>query len=123
NDATAIDVMAVMTSVMRGELLCSPRVAATLCHRVAQLSRNGQADPSCAALSKRESQIASLIERGLSNKEIARQLGIQAATVKNHVHNILDKLKVHRRGEAAACLRAALPTRFRPLERAPVARS
>ena len=41
----------------------------------------------------------------LGPAEIARRLGIQAATVKNHVHNILDKLKVHRRGEAAACLR------------------
>jgi DNA-binding NarL/FixJ family response regulator len=37
-------------------------------------------------------------------------LGIQATTVKNHVHNILDKLKVHRRGEAAACLRTTVRT-------------
>jgi DNA-binding NarL/FixJ family response regulator len=112
NDAAAEDVVAVLKSTMRDELLCSPRAAATLCHHVAVLSRDGHGDlpaePAAAALSKRELEIGNLIDRGLSNKQIARQLGIQVTTVKNHVHNILDKLKVHRRGEAAACLRTAL---------------
>ena len=40
--------------------------------------------------------------QGLSNKEIARQLRIQNATVKNHIHAILAKLHVRRRGEVAA---------------------
>jgi DNA-binding NarL/FixJ family response regulator len=105
NDATAEEVAGVIASTMRGELLCSPRAAATLCHHVALLSRNDHSGPQPAILSQRELQIARLIDRGLSNKQIARQLGIQAATVKNHVHNILEKLNVHRRGEAAACLR------------------
>jgi len=52
-----------------------------------------------------------LIDEGLSNKEIAKRLRIEVATVKNHVHNILEKLQVHRRGEAAARVRAALPRR------------
>ena len=125
DDATAEDVIPVLKSAMRDELMCSPRVAATLCHRVALLSRDGRgespAESPADALSKRELQIADLIDRGLSNKQIARQLGIQAATVKNHVHNILDKLKVHRRGEAAACLRAAFRTQ--PLFLAHSARS
>jgi two-component system nitrate/nitrite response regulator NarL len=59
-------------------------------------------------LSRRELQIAHLIETGLSNKQIARQLGIVAATVKNHVHNMCEKLKVHRRGEVAAHTREIL---------------
>jgi two-component system, NarL family, nitrate/nitrite response regulator NarL len=112
DDAAAEDVVAVLKSAMRDELLCSPRAAATLCHHVAVLSRDGHGGPPtkspAPALSKRELQIGDLIDRGLSNKQIARQLGIQATTVKNHVHNIFDKLKVHRRGEAAACLRTAL---------------
>jgi len=108
NDAAIGDLSAVLASAMRDELLCSPRDAATLCHHVAVLSRDGHTQPDGTMLSKRELQIAGLIDRGLSNKAIARQLGIQATTVKNHVHNILDKLKVHRRGEAAACLRTAL---------------
>ena len=40
--------------------------------------------------------------QGLSNKDIARQLRIQNATVKNHIHSILAKLHVRRRGEVAA---------------------
>jgi two-component system nitrate/nitrite response regulator NarL len=112
DDAAADDVVAVLRSAMRDELLCSPRAAATLCHHVAVLSRNGQralpAEAPAAVLSKRELQIGDLISRGLSNKQIARQLGIQVTTVKNHVHNIFDKLRVHRRGEAAARFRGTL---------------
>ena len=52
-------------------------------------------------LTQREDEIVSLIGAGLSNKEIARQLCISLATVKNHVHNILQKLNIHRRGEVA----------------------
>ena len=40
----------------------------------------------------------------LSNKEIATRLRIEVATVKNHVHNVLDKLRVHRRSDAARLL-------------------
>jgi two-component system nitrate/nitrite response regulator NarL len=119
DDAAAEDVVAVLKSAMRDELLCSPRAAATLCHHVAVLSRDGHgglpAESPTAALSKRELEIGDLIDRGLSNKQIARQLGIQVTTVKNHVHNIFDKLKVHRRGEAAACLRTALRRMSSPL--------
>jgi two-component system nitrate/nitrite response regulator NarL len=119
NDVAPEDVVTVLASAMRDELLCSPRAAATLYHQVAALSRHGQVS-SDAALSKRELQIADLIDRGLSNKAIARTLGIQATTVKNHVHNILDKLNVHRRGEAAACIRSVLrrqaPARANPRE-------
>jgi two-component system nitrate/nitrite response regulator NarL len=46
-----------------------------------------------------------LIEEGLSNKEIARRLCIEVATVKHHVHNLLEKLGVSRRGEAVARVR------------------
>jgi two-component system, NarL family, nitrate/nitrite response regulator NarL len=106
---------------MCDELTCSPRAAASLYRRVAALSR-GDPDPVGAgnghandnggshvpgvALSRRELQIAHLVDCGLTNKQIGRELGIEAATVKNHVHNICEKLHVHRRGEAAARIRA-----------------
>jgi DNA-binding NarL/FixJ family response regulator len=48
-----------------------------------------------------------LIDQGLTNREIATQLCIEVSTVKNHVHNILEKLNVHRRSQAAAILRTA----------------
>jgi DNA-binding NarL/FixJ family response regulator len=56
-------------------------------------------------LTSRESEIAELLDEGLSNKEIAQRLSISLSTVKNHVHSILDKLQVTRRGEAVALLR------------------
>lgn len=123
DSAASSDVVKVLEQVMRNELSCSPRAAASLYRRVATLSQrrtdevavddanvNGSGDAGAAALSRRELQIAQLIDRGLSNKEIGRQLGIEAATVKNHVHNMCEKLKVHRRGEAAARIRAIART-------------
>jgi two-component system, NarL family, nitrate/nitrite response regulator NarL len=56
-------------------------------------------------LTEREAQIADLVADGLSNKAIAARLSIELATVKNHVHSVLEKLRVHSRGEAAAMLR------------------
>jgi DNA-binding CsgD family transcriptional regulator len=57
--------------------------------------------------SSRESEILALVEQRRSNKEIMRQLAINAATVKHHMHSIiLTKLQVSRRGQAAARLRA-----------------
>jgi DNA-binding NarL/FixJ family response regulator len=116
-DAAVEEVAAVIGSIMRDELVCSPRAAASLYHWVA-VRATGEAGPAPdQALSRRELEIAGLIERGLSNKEIARRLGIEATTVKNHVHNILDKLQVHRRGEAAARIRRGL--RARPQRETP----
>jgi DNA-binding NarL/FixJ family response regulator len=64
------------------------------------------ADPDPQRLTRRESEVVALIDRGLSNKQIAAELNLSLATVKNHVHSILDKLNVARRGEAAAAVRS-----------------
>jgi len=53
-------------------------------------------------LTAREKQILESIARGLQNKEIAQELGISLATVRNHVHNILEKLDVHSKLEAVS---------------------
>jgi two-component system nitrate/nitrite response regulator NarL len=120
DSAASSDVISVLKRVMCDELPCSARAAGSLYRRVATLSQaarepfsssaaDGSAD--AAPLSRRELQIAQLIDHGLTNKQIARQLGIEAATVKNHVHNLCEKLRVHRRGEAAARIRALLRAR------------
>jgi two-component system nitrate/nitrite response regulator NarL len=54
---------------------------------------------SLSLLSHREQEVATLICNGLPNKLIANQLGLTVGTVKQHVHNILLKLKVHRRAQ------------------------
>ena len=52
-----------------------------------------------------EQEIAELVTRGLSNKEIALHLNVSTLTVKNHVHHILKKLGLQRRGQLAALCR------------------
>jgi DNA-binding NarL/FixJ family response regulator len=56
-------------------------------------------------LTSRELQIVRLVEHGLSNKEIAAHLSVSVSTVKNHMHNIFEKLQIQRRTEAAAWAR------------------
>ena len=91
----------------RGELACPPRLAALLFGRVAELSvRPPAADAAtAAALTPREREVMTLVDKGLANKAIARHLHIGHATVKNHVHRVLEKLRLHSRAEAAARLR------------------
>jgi DNA-binding CsgD family transcriptional regulator len=60
------------------------------------------ARPSIHVLTGREREVAALLADGLSNKLIARRLCVAVSTVKNHIHNILDKWEVRSRGEAAA---------------------
>jgi DNA-binding NarL/FixJ family response regulator len=104
------DLVATLESVSRGETLCSPRIAATLLRRLTDLAAQRDPQPQLPRLTARELQIVGLIDEGLSNKEIASRLCIGLATVKNHVHNILEKLQVHRRGEAAARVNGRLST-------------
>jgi DNA-binding NarL/FixJ family response regulator len=61
-----------------------------------------------AQLTRRQFKILALIESGHSNKEISRKLHIETCTVKNHVHNILQRLEAHSRCEAASIFRRAM---------------
>ena len=101
-DGSMEDLASVVQSVERGEVLCSPGMAAGLFRRVAALARERRLDPIEEKLTARELDVLRLIEEGLSNKEIATALSIELPTVKNHVHRILEKLHVHRRSQAAA---------------------
>jgi DNA-binding NarL/FixJ family response regulator len=104
-DASVGDLREAVASAAAGETLCSPRMVASLLRRVASLAEDLRDGHATRSLTRRQREIVTLIDAGLSNKEIARQLSIELPTVKNHVHNILEKLQVSRRGEAAALLR------------------
>jgi DNA-binding NarL/FixJ family response regulator len=115
-EASLEDLLAAIKDAARGELQCSPRIAGRLLRRLAALAADRPWTPSVARLTAREWDIVRLIEANLSNKQIADRLGIEVATVKNHVHNLLEKLNVHRRtdvrrllGPAAAGREASLP--------------
>jgi DNA-binding NarL/FixJ family response regulator len=105
---SAEDLLEAMRGVVRGEARCSSRTTALLLRRVATLAadRHELGRRPGVRLTRRELEIGELVDAGLSNKQIAIRLGIELPTVKNHVHNILEKLDVARRGEAAAALRA-----------------
>jgi DNA-binding NarL/FixJ family response regulator len=98
---------AIVLSVAAGDSYVSPSLAARI---LAELRSPGPdsgtvsvGDP-LASLTSREEQILSLVAEGRSNKEIARQIGLQEKTVKHHMTSILQKLDVRNRTEAAIVL-------------------
>jgi two-component system, NarL family, nitrate/nitrite response regulator NarL len=98
------DLLEGVRQVARGEAHYSPRLVPVLLQRFA--ARGAPREPAAERLTARELEIVELIDQGLTNQEIAKQLYIELATVKNHVHNILEKLHLRRRTEAAAWVRA-----------------
>ena len=105
-EAPLSDLIKTIESVARGEMSCPPLVVAELCKRLARLAPYEQLALGGPCLTAREHEVFALVEERLTNKEIASALCIEVATVKNHVHNVLEKLQVHRRDEAVAVLRA-----------------
>ncbi len=85
----------------RGEAMLHPRVAARLMAEL-QAARHGPEPPSAFAdLTERELEVLRLIAEGLSNAAIAERLVIGERTVKSHVSNILSKLHLADRTQAA----------------------
>lgn len=85
-----------------GELMCSPRIAAELLRQAAQESRPTFQSAAESSLTRREEQVLRFLQDGLSNKKIALALHISEATVKNHIHHLLQKMHVSTRGQAVA---------------------
>ena len=101
------DLVGILVSISRGSQLCSAQIAFGLLRHVARTARSdpaGSTTAPAATLTRREREIGLLIGAGLSNKEIARRLDIGVATTKSHVHNLLGKMNVQHRGQAAARL-------------------
>jgi DNA-binding NarL/FixJ family response regulator len=78
-----------------------------LFRRIATLATYALPPARPSVLSQREREILALIRSGMSNKDIARKLTIEVATVKNHVHSLLTKLNVSSRAEASVLDRSA----------------
>jgi two-component system nitrate/nitrite response regulator NarL len=104
-DASLDDLAGTIRDVLRGELRCPPRIAATLFKRVAALAAAPGRPVVATILTAREREVLAVLDEGLSNKQIAARLCIEIATVKNHVHHILEKLQVASRSEATAYAR------------------
>ena len=87
----------VVRSVSAGEVYVAPSLAFGL---LREMSKPKVADP-VADLSQRERQVLELVASGLSNQEIGLRLGLAEKTIKHYMTNILTKLQVRSRVEAA----------------------
>jgi DNA-binding NarL/FixJ family response regulator len=101
-DQSLADLRSAIEAVSRGDMVCTPRIAHSLCDRLARLGRERRRRVRLdyLSLTPRELQILALISEGLSNQEIARRLFLSVHTVKNHVHKTLETLGVHSRWAA-----------------------
>jgi DNA-binding NarL/FixJ family response regulator len=100
--ATGAEVAEVIRHICRGRALCSPEVTAQLFKRLANLRADrAESNQAGGLLTQRELEVLRLIAANYGNKEIAAALVIEVRTVKHHVHNILEKLKLRHRWDAA----------------------
>jgi DNA-binding NarL/FixJ family response regulator len=101
-DSSIVDVVGGIRSAAVGGSLISPHIAAKVLQRVrATAADTAGADTIRAELSDREMQVLKLIANGKDNAQIAAELVISPKTVKNHISNILMKLQIENRIQAA----------------------
>ena len=107
-DDSLEDLIEIVRATQEGKVFVSPQIAAAMMERLTNLAQmfagveNNLTDTT--TLTTREMEVLELISKGYTNQQIAQNLVIEVGTVKNHVHNILEKLNVNSRGEAAAYL-------------------
>jgi two-component system, NarL family, nitrate/nitrite response regulator NarL len=100
----ASELVDIVRSVHDGGSYVSPSLAAKLLANFSRPDRKGSEPEPFETLTAREEQILVLLGKGLRNKEIARQLHLKEKTVKHYVTNILQKLQLRNRVEAAVLL-------------------
>ena len=108
-DETVEEMTEKLVAAHEEKAIISPCVAAAMMERLAHMANLERPyaftdwhKTELGVLTPREEEVLHLIVAGCSNQEIANELVIECGTVKNHVHNILDKLNVHNRHEAAS---------------------
>lgn len=99
-DASRTELVRAVRSVLSGEPLLSPQLTAHLLRQLASETQT-RTSPSTEQLTPRELDVLRLVARGLTNREIATELGLSPATIKVHVQHIIAKLGVSDRTQAA----------------------
>ena len=117
-EATVDTLCKALLEIIQGRLACPAEISCGLLHALFRTDPPPEERAPEHSLTRRESAVLQLIGRGLSNKEIARELVISLSTVKHHVHNILDKLQLQRRSQAMRRVRDA-PWLVAPPDTAP----
>lgn len=107
-DDSLENLISIVRNVQDGKVFISPQIAAAMMERLSELAQmfsDVDVDKAVeAGLTPRELEVLELIGKDLTNQQVAEKLFIELGTVKNHVHNILEKLNVSSRREAAAYL-------------------
>jgi DNA-binding NarL/FixJ family response regulator len=105
-DASVEELLTNIRSVYQGKAIISPEITTALIMRLAEFAswfdELNTSPIRDMQLTSREREVLNLIGRNYSNQDIANHLIVEVGTVKNHVHNILSKLNVSNRHEAAA---------------------
>lgn len=108
-DCTAEELLRAIRVVYEGEGLLAPTMAAKVMHEFARTRETHELAAVTHPLTQREVEILQHVASGLANKEIALRLKISERTVKNHLSNIMEKLHVNSRTQAAVyALRSGL---------------
>jgi two-component system, NarL family, response regulator DegU len=111
-DASALEIVAAIRRVGRGEAICPPNLCMALIEHVwSDERRNLQPAPSAGAnsskLTHRQVQLMNLVADGLSNKEIATSLNLSQFTVKNHLRRVMRQMEATNRYHAVEMIRAS----------------
>jgi DNA-binding NarL/FixJ family response regulator len=106
-DASIDTLCEALSEIVGGGLACPPQISGGLLRALFRRdARSDELDPD-HVLTRREGEVLHLLGRGLSNKEIGAELSLSVATIKHHVHNILEKLRLSRRTQAMRRVREA----------------
>lgn len=93
--------------IVAGRVPMPPEISGGLLQALFRDEPTAETTDSDLALTRRESEVLTLLGEGLSNKEIGNELCLSVATVKHHVHHVLEKLKLPRRAQAMRKVREA----------------
>lgn len=96
-----------LSGIVAGRLACPPEISGGLLRALFGNEPRAEDAKIDLALTRREGEVLQLLGRGLSNKEIGSELCLSVATIKHHVHHILEKLKLTRRAQAMRRVRDA----------------
>ena len=103
----ARELVRILRDVAAGEVYVTPSLAANLLFELTSGATSGKPASPLDDLTEREREILELVAGGDSNKEIAAQLYLSEKTIKHHMTNILQKLQVRNRVEAALLARSS----------------
>jgi DNA-binding NarL/FixJ family response regulator len=106
-DASIDELCNSLLEIVAGRLACPPEISGGLLRALFHKEPSSDESQLDLALTRRESEVLELLGRGFSNKEIANELCLSVATVKHHVHHVLEKLKLERRAQAMRRVRDA----------------